>query len=698
MANLFVNLPAPAANGAGTAVGTSAYGAVKTITVEGNGGVFEPFVLIEIANDAAGAEWLPLYQFYAPGVKTLEVACRWMRATVMNYRGGGAPTVNLGGADDATSFAQLVAPTGNADGTPVDTSALPLFKTIVVGGTFRGALVVEVSTDGGVSFAQAYTVYEPTILRGVFAADYMRVSRNGVPLVSPGMPTVDIAASSSGGGDEVVATDGTTIAGDGTESNPLHVVDPLPIGTLDISTIERFAAAAKIAWSSTASPSGTADTALQRVASGRIEVNNGNASTRRDMIMRTLYADAAAGTAPAVAMRDTGLIGWSSTSDPLGARDVGISRNAVNVVEINTGTPGALGGIRARFAPISDYVRLSSTGIYGWSSTVNPGISADTGISRSAAGVVEINNGTAGTLADLSARAASFSGLVSGTSAFLTSVGGFAFRMRDTGIVAWSSTAGGGGTPDTGIARNAAGVVEINNGTAGTLADLSARAATFSRGSATTATPLTVSNPTANAGATVGVVLTTNNSTQSGTWQIDGGGAMVFRLLTGTNAIYFDARAGGTYFRNAGFENVLRLDNSKNAFFYGNGSLASGGGLKWTASATDPTAAPDTGIARNAAGLVEINSGTAGDYRDLQARNITTTSTVIIGGTLRVAGSGGIQNGSSGTAAQWRQGTGSPEGVVTAPPGSFYSNTSGGAGASFWVKESGTGNTGWVAK
>lgn len=43
-------------------------------------------------------------------------------------------------------------------------------------------------------------------------------------------------------------------------------------------------------------------------------------------------------------------------------------------------------------------------------------------------------------------------------------------------------------------------------------------------------------------------------------------------------------------------------------------------------------------------------------------------------------------------------GDGSPEAVVTAQPGSLYCNNSGGAGATLWVKESGSGNTGWVAK
>lgn len=52
----------------------------------------------------------------------------------------------------------------------------------------------------------------------------------------------------------------------------------------------------------------------------------------------------------------------------------------------------------------------------------------------------------------------------------------------------------------------------------------------------------------------------------------------------------------------------------------------------------------------------------------------------------------------AGTVIGWYQGTGSPEAVVTARIGSFYSRYDGGAATSFYVKESGTGNTGWVAK
>jgi hypothetical protein len=47
---------------------------------------------------------------------------------------------------------------------------------------------------------------------------------------------------------------------------------------------------------------------------------------------------------------------------------------------------------------------------------------------------------------------------------------------------------------------------------------------------------------------------------------------------------------------------------------------------------------------------------------------------------------------------KWFSGAGSPNGVITAPIGSLYTRTDGGAGSTLYVKESGSGNTGWVAK
>lgn len=70
---------------------------------------------------------------------------------------------------------------------------------------------------------------------------------------------------------------------------------------------------------------------------------------------------------------------------------------------------------------------------------------------------------------------------------------------------------------------------------------------------------------------------------------------------------------------------------------------------------------------------------------------IRTDSTIL-------ATDGKITFGSGATAPLIWSGTGTPEGVVTAPTGSVFLRTDGGAGSSYYVKESGTGNTGWVAK
>ena len=43
-------------------------------------------------------------------------------------------------------------------------------------------------------------------------------------------------------------------------------------------------------------------------------------------------------------------------------------------------------------------------------------------------------------------------------------------------------------------------------------------------------------------------------------------------------------------------------------------------------------------------------------------------------------------------------GTGTPEGAITAPVGTLFRRTDGGAGTTLYVKESGSGNTGWIGK
>lgn len=52
-----------------------------------------------------------------------------------------------------------------------------------------------------------------------------------------------------------------------------------------------------------------------------------------------------------------------------------------------------------------------------------------------------------------------------------------------------------------------------------------------------------------------------------------------------------------------------------------------------------------------------------------------------------------IASGGGGTGGAGIVGAGSPEGVVSAPPGTIYFDST---GDSLWIKESGVGNTNWI--
>ncbi len=101
-------------------------------------------------------------------------------------------------------------------------------------------------------------------------------------------------------------------------------------------------------------------------------------------------------------------------------------------------------------------------------------------------------------------------------------------------------------------------------------------------------------------------------------------------------------------------------------------------------------------------GYTTFNSGTAGKVSGIYPatvlnsglfRYVARVSDLTASGT--VTATGGFANNGN---VVWLAGGDSPEGAVTAPVGSLWSRTNGGAGTSLYVKESGTGNTGWVAK
>jgi hypothetical protein len=112
------------------------------------------------------------------------------------------------------------------------------------------------------------------------------------------------------------------------------------------------------------------------------------------------------------------------------------------------------------------------------------------------------------------------------------------------------------------------------------------------------------------------------------------------------------------------------------------------------------------GCAGNMVAFAQMFYNTTDNYTDNGTNSIimlnqrsTTTELEMTGAKLltELVGNNLISINASG-GPKLLSGTGSPEGVTTAPVGSVYVNVSGGASTTFYVKESGVGNTGWVAK
>jgi hypothetical protein len=154
---------------------------------------------------------------------------------------------------------------------------------------------------------------------------------------------------------------------------------------------------------------------------------------------------------------------------------------------------------------------------------------------------------------------------------------------------------------------------------------------------------------------------------------------------------------------------VFNGNSSGVAISYAKGgvSLGSSALLFWTNG--DPfNASRDLALARDAANvlgqrnstnaqtfrLYETDNGSNDEYLEIAATATTNTIKPVATGT----GTASTVAYYSTTTVFWTSGSGSPESVVTAPVGSIYTRTDGGASTTLYIKESGTGNTGWIAK
>jgi hypothetical protein len=84
-------------------------------------------------------------------------------------------------------------------------------------------------------------------------------------------------------------------------------------------------------------------------------------------------------------------------------------------------------------------------------------------------------------------------------------------------------------------------------------------------------------------------------------------------------------------YRNGANQISISLSGTARFTWSGTEARVSSNVLFAWSSTTASTAAADTALARNAAGVVEVNNGTAGTYRDLRVRNVRTEPTTVAG-------------------------------------------------------------------
>ena len=194
MANVYLDLPVPLADGAGAPVDVSTLGAVKTVTYQG-----DVFGAVQVQASLDGVRFSTVYTFSGPARKSLTLACVAMRAFVSNFRAGSAAAMQVASNDVGADFVALPSPAGNGTGAAVDVSALGTLNTIGVVGTWTGVIVVEISADGAAWNDLASFNPSSGFKTLQVVAQYMRVRRERVVPSGPGAPVVAVAAANDSG-------------------------------------------------------------------------------------------------------------------------------------------------------------------------------------------------------------------------------------------------------------------------------------------------------------------------------------------------------------------------------------------------------------------------------------------------------------------------------------------------------------------
>jgi hypothetical protein len=186
-----------------------------------------------------------------------------------------------------------------------------------------------------------------------------------------------------------------------------------------------------------------------------------------------------------------------------------------------------------------------------------------------------------------------------------------------------------------------------------------------------------------------------------------------FSLLSGNGETYLNSASGGLFFSINGPSTPL-MNLTTSGFAIGQSTTAASARLHVRGDGTNDIILLQNGAGTATRFKVDNDGNCTGidGFFASYASFASGSNGVKVGGGLRIKnpndGEMLLQNDSAndfskihfGTTSKPAvcQGAGTPEGAVAAPVGSIFMRSDGGAGTSFYVKESGTGNTGWVAK
>lgn len=166
---------------------------------------------------------------------------------------------------------------------------------------------------------------------------------------------------------------------------------------------------------------------------------------------------------------------------------------------------------------------------------------------------------------------------------------------------------------------------------------------------------------------------------------------MEFRGTTGAlSSIKCDVVAENIRFSTKGETFAGLVDDNQWLLWGHDGSVTAEPGVGNTQTGVTVKNGGHSFFSREGGPSLRVNRNTTdGKWQTFQKDGVEIASFEVRSGFLLSQIGGGVIRGA---------GTGTPEGNITADVGSTWQRSDGGAGTSFYVKESGTGNTGWVAK